>query len=206
MRSFLSCTLFFACLVSAVGARAQYLVDPASCTVTINTDQRVSLVVCPDNDGTRLDRAQLFGGETVDAAIEVVLRDAAGRPAIYATELDLWLAAPGMEFCRGSNVPDFPIAADGSTGFLRPRRGGGCLREPGLRVIYNGDPLGDGPIPNVIMNSPDLNGDGVINLVDVYRFAEAFDNNDYAGDFVWDGRLDLADVAAFARHLEHSCP
>ncbi len=207
MRSFLMCALFFVCLITAQNAVAQFrTVDPPSCIVTTRATEPVSLIMCPDADGTRLDRAQVFGGGTVDAMIVIQLLDEEGIATPYIPRLDLWLGGPGLDLCDATNLPDYEPGVSGITAFYWPLRGGGCMPEPGLRVYYNGDPLGDGVVPHIRVNSPDMNADGIVNLADVWRFAAAFAGYDYAADFVWDGVLNLADVGEFAKHLGHSCP
>ena len=54
------------------------------------------------------------------------------------------------------------------------------------------------------INSPDMNADGIVDLVDVTRLANAF----YSGyqtcaDFNMDGIVDLIDVTLFAAHFGH---
>lgn len=207
MRSdLLSRGTFLSAVMWAAAASAQFVpVDPEQCSVTIRTDQPVSILVCPDAFGTPLSQARLFGGGTTDATIDVILRDENGDPVEYVSDIDLWLVSPDLEFCVIANTADLSTGSDGWTCFRRPRRASGTMYEPSLRVYYNGDPLGDGPIPFLRANSPDFNGNGIVDLIDAGYFAQAYHAQDYAADFAWDGRLDLADVSIMAGHLGHVC-
>ena len=56
-------------------------------------------------------------------------------------------------------------------------------------------------------NSPDIDGDLQVDLIDVATFTGMFVSGDYdyAIDFAYDGRIDLADLGAFALGIGHSC-
>ncbi|MDX2472329.1 MAG: hypothetical protein QNL91_01345 [Candidatus Krumholzibacteria bacterium] len=57
-------------------------------------------------------------------------------------------------------------------------------------------------------NSPDINGDGVVNLTDVPLFAGDFHGGayDFRSDFHYDGIVNLSDVVHMAQGLGSSCP
>ena len=51
--------------------------------------------------------------------------------------------------------------------------------------------------------SPDLDGSGLINLVDLSIFAQVWNTNDYCADFNCDGTVALVDLSVFAQHFNH---
>jgi hypothetical protein len=56
------------------------------------------------------------------------------------------------------------------------------------------------------MNSCDINGDLMINLVDVAFFTVDIGTATYRSDFNWDGSVNLSDVARFTTCIGASCP
>ena len=51
----------------------------------------------------------------------------------------------------------------------------------------------------MLVNSPDLNGDLLVNLADLSLFAQDyFGPYNYRSDLRWDGDLDLGDLVVFA--------
>ena len=64
----------------------------------------------------------------------------------------------------------------------------------------------DLPLPLVFV-SPDMNGDLAVDLNDLAIFAASFPPNDYAkqADLNGDGVIALVDVALLAKHWGHSC-
>ncbi len=52
----------------------------------------------------------------------------------------------------------------------------------------------------------DLNGDGVVNFVDVSAFVAAFQNQDAEADFNGDGTINFVDVSAFVAAFSAGCP
>lgn len=57
-------------------------------------------------------------------------------------------------------------------------------------------------------NSPDINGDLVVNLLDVAEFATIFSSGlyDYAVDYIYQGTINLADIGEFSLALGATCP
>lgn len=73
-----------------------------------------------------------------------------------------------------------------------------------VAVLVHGEPLAQVPSANFRFNSPDLNGDGRIDLVEVRRFSGTYHGQyDYAADFVWDGKINMADLAILVQHCGH---
>jgi hypothetical protein len=71
-------------------------------------------------------------------------------------------------------------------------------------------PAGDGGIigPGAGNKSPDMDGSGAVNLVDLAMFAAAWPPNpyDFCADFNCDGLISLPDLAIFAVHWGHVGP
>lgn len=53
---------------------------------------------------------------------------------------------------------------------------------------------------------PDLNGDGILDSSDVSAFLAAFQAQDFAADFVDDGRFNYFDISVFLQAFEAGCP
>ncbi len=181
--------------------------DLDNSTVETRATEDVSLLICPAGDGRRLDQAQTFGGGSMDATIELYLLDGEMFPIELFPFEDMWLQSPDLCFCNGGSNADATTDADGYTQFANPLYGGGCAEVPSLVVMVNGMEVGDGPIPFIKVNSPDMNCDLSINLVDLGQFASLYYlGYNYCEDFYWDGILNLNDVIILARHIGHSCP
>jgi hypothetical protein len=166
----------------------------------------VSVVVCPDGDGDRLDEAQAGGGSLIDATITLTLLDGSMDPIYLFPFEDLWLDANGLELCAGGSVADASTDINGQTTWTRPLHAGGCSGDSSTRVYINGSALIQPPFA-ILFNSPDLTGDLLVNLSDVAAFVERyFGAYDHCADLYWDGTLNLSDIAAFAEHWGHACP
>jgi hypothetical protein len=182
----------------------------------------IHIMITPGDGGDPLTDAEFYDGAPVDATIRVQLW-ASGGPledplptqsiADFPFE-DLWLEAPGVQMCPGGATADANTDADGWFTFSSRLNGGGWtdsnLGTPGLQVMVSGMALYDQiePIrPHILVNSPDLNGDGMVNMADIPPFADDF-HGSYAfrSDFQWDGVINLSDVTRFAASLGESCP
>ena len=90
------------------------------------------------------------------------------------------------------------------TQWVNPLAAGGYSQAPVL-VIVNGNSL-----PTTLglnFNSPDMDGNGVVNLVDVALFAGCyFSGYCFAADLNGDGVVNLPDLAIFAEHIGATCP
>ncbi len=64
------------------------------------------------------------------------------------------------------------------------------------------------PDPTANNRSPDLNSDGIVNLVDLSIFASAWPPGmyNYCCDYNCDGIINLSDLAVFAQHFGHTGP
>ncbi len=182
----------------------------------------IHIMITPGAGGDPLNDADFFGGAPVDATIRVQLQGYLGgledpQPTQSIADFpfeDLWLEAPGVQMCTGGATADANTDADGWFTFSGQLNGGGWtdanLGTPGLQVMVSGIPLDNRiePIrPHIVVNSPDLDGDGRVSISDIPPFAD-----DYYGayafrsDFQWDGVINLSDVARFAASLGELCP
>lgn len=180
-----------------------------------NLDE-ASLLVMPDGSGYSLHYAQYFGGDYADASIEVGLIDNNGNPIANFPWEDIWLDPETVTaiFCYPNLYPGFPADrntdANGVTSFEIAFQGGGWTEGPiwvylnGSRAMYP-DLTEHPPVP-LRYNSPDINGDGVVNLTDVAIFAgDYFGVYHYRSDFWWDGVLNLSDWAKFSEGYGTYC-
>lgn len=89
----------------------------------------------------------------VDATIELWLTDSLGNPIIGYPLEDLWLCAPDLCFCGGSNVADANTDANGYTTFSGPLYAGGHAPYGALGVCVNAVTVAT--IPNLRVTSCD---------------------------------------------------
>lgn len=181
------------------------LCSNVTCTATGPGAAAVSVFSIPDGSGAPLSAASTFGGAPVNATITVNL-GSAGIPAV-----DVWLETTlgGLVSCTNGTIADGPTSGSGVATFSNPVRAGGHTNPAGGErtiVVYNGSPV-PGQEYNMQFNSPDLDGDLVVNLVDVAIFsADYFGSSVYRSDFKWDGVYNLNDIALFAPGLSKTCP
>jgi hypothetical protein len=169
------------------------------------TDVDVTVVVCPAGDGFTLDAAwPTAGGAPVDATIDAWVIDGGGNPVhLYPFE-DIWLESPGLAYCTGGTVAAANTDPMGHTYFRILATGGHAYGD--LRVMVNGDAIA-GAAPNLRLASPDINGDGSVNIADLAVFVGMQEGTyDPDGDLDGNGRLDLTDAVLLFRHFTHACP
>lgn len=169
----------------------------------------VSLFNLPNGGGSAFAAAQLADGTEVDATIQVTVRD--GNQAVipgFPGE-DIWLASAdgGMVACTGGTSADADTDADGVTQWVTPLAAGGSSMAV-CHILISGDALtSPGSDMALHFNSADINGDRVVDLVDVGLFAGPyFGAYDYAVDFYHDGVIDLVDLGRFAVGNGAACP
>lgn len=160
----------------------------------------------------------------VDGTISVYVYDGTVNPspphgqpiANYPAE-DMWLACPGIGLepgmvpCLGGASADAPTDGAGLALFANPISGGGFSTGP-TTVIINGNPV-PGTV-DVSYNSPDTNGDLVINGIDLQAFTADFygyaqvpapSTYNFRSDFYFDGVVTGADLQNFASHFGKTC-
>jgi len=123
-------------------------------------------------------------------------------PGIELAYLSGWSSSPGLVFAEPAGQVGGATDAGGMTAVILPLRGGGQgtawdfrLTAPGIYCAQNLD-LG------LKVNSPDLDGDLLVNLADLTLFArDYFGPYNYRSDLYWNGAVDLADIVYFSRAL-----
>lgn len=179
-------------------------------TSSIATGSPVSVFTVPDRSGDPLTNCYLYGGTRTNATITVRVTDDDGNllGGVPAENLTLRTTLGGLRTCTDGAVADGPTNSAGITTFTRPVAGGYHSRPSvGERTRVYVDGVAAPQIFNMAFNSPDVNGDLQVSLVDVPPFAAAYYGAyDYAFDYRWDGALNISDVALFAGAVGASCP
>jgi len=162
----------------------------------------------PNGGGSAFSAASIIGG-TVDATVTLTLLDGAGAPIANFPFEDSWLvsADAGMVPCIGGTTSDANTDAAGVTQWVTPLAAGGSSQALTV-VMIAGAALTSGAGVAISHNSPDLNGDGSVNLSDLAGFASDFYTNTTAfrTDFAFAGAVNLSDLAVFASTLGAACP
>ncbi len=170
--------------------------------------ETVVMMVLPDGSGTPFSAARIMGSE-IDATITLHLLDCAGVPVPNYPAEDMWLESTdgGLSICAGGASADASTDANGDAFWVQPLHGGGSSQALTL-VMVNGMALTTSAGLPMSFNSPDLNGDRVVNLTDVPMFAGDFYGSVYMfrSDFYFDGWVNLSDVVQMAQGLGASCP
>jgi hypothetical protein len=175
--------------------------------------------ICPAGDGSSL--------EGVGAEVMLTMVDPDGHGVegqagcAYLSDDAAGLVPPNPPSLApcvwdGFFAADGPTDADGVLFFRGTMPGGGHSAGPLWATIPGCDGLPvicyvDDPLP-ITVNSPDINGDGTVDLSDIGAFAIDFNVSSPGPDellrcdFTHDGRLNLSDVAILAAHRGHGCP
>lgn len=121
---------------------------------------------------------------------------------------DIWIDDVGtgdINLCADGTIADRPTTPQGVTSITHALRAGG-FTQSGMQVYLAGEPLSLPPL-DMSLNSPDNNGDLVVNIVDLGTFAiDLNQGHHFRSDFNFDGVINLADVGVFAMHNGDSCP
>jgi len=177
--------------------------DPATVEVYATAGRFMS---CPAGDGE----------STAHLAIEVYVI-ICEEPVEAFPYQDIWLddydpADPeGFTLCQGGSYADQSTDENGYTTISGVHAGGGWVQS-GMAVYISGIVAGggDGPILPIDTNGPDLNGDRVVDLIDVGFFSADLLEPiaPFRSDLVdaGPGPVDLADVGRLAAHIGHECP
>lgn len=184
------------------------------CAVT----EPVCILVVPDGSGTTFSAARTINGNVVDASVAVLvwlideygpIGPLAGFQAYYLT-----IQAPDglTRGCSQAYVAaaDHDTDQQGWTQFSLAPRAGGWSQDL-LEIYVVDDPASSmgsiiPPLP-IYFNSPDIDGNLQIDLVDVALFAQDYfsGSHPFRSDFVWNGTIDLADLAILAEHFGAGC-
>jgi hypothetical protein len=172
---------------------------------------RVSVYTLPSGGGHGLNDCYLSGGTKTDATITLTLVDSNGDGIYLYPACDMWLESSlgGLALCEGGSCADGGTDYDGVTTFSNPVFGGKQTTPGGgelCQVIINGSALA-GPGMDIQFNSPDVNGDLIVNLTDVVLFAgDYYGAYAYRSDFYFDGTVNLSDIVLLAQGSGAACP
>jgi hypothetical protein len=142
------------------------------------------------------------------ATVTVTVLDAGLLPVPNFPFQDIWLGNDGVSgdniaLCQGGSTADANTNASGITTIGGVISGGGYGTS--TQVYINGTPLAQAPLA-VALNSPDINGDLVVNLNDFSAFGVDFSTGEFRSDFVFNGVVDLADFSRFGQTFGETCP
>jgi hypothetical protein len=172
-------------------------------------DQPGHVWVDPDGSGLSLLDAYGPGGAGADATIHIILRDWNDNPVVNYPAEDIWLdggSSTDFAFCIGGTIASGDTDDQGYTSIVGPFRAGGQI-PPGTQpsVLVAGDAIWNTDLP-LTVNSPDINGDLVVNLADVAALTSALGTYDWRMDFNDDGAINLGDIAIFVGRIGAECP
>lgn len=168
-----------------------------------------TLMVVPNGSGSPFTEAHDEQGNVVNATITLYLRDSQGIPFVYFPWEDMWL-----ESADGGVVPclwwgmtaDQDTDVNGVTMWVNPPVAGGFSQGPVI-VYVNGSPLLSNSGLPLEFTSPDINGNGYVNLQDLAILAlDFYSGYNFQSDLNGDGSINLSDIAIFAQHLGAHCP
>ena len=169
---------------------------------------QVSVNSLPNAGGQGLNDVYAFGGATTDATVTLTLLDAVMNPFVNYPAEDLWIDTDTGTFvfccCHFGTIADANTDINGQTTFTHPMFAGAS--GEGLIIRVSGDALSQAPL-DFLFNSPDINGDLLVNLTDVVLFSQNFFGPyNYNSDFFWDGVLNLSDIVLLAQGMGAQCP
>lgn len=211
MKVHIGISLFVILLLNAVGAAAQFHCPIATCRLNANQTPCL-LFVCPKGD------TPSFADQ--GWSLDIWVWDVNHNPIPGIPAFDFWFidCAPlsDVSLCGGSasTHADANTDANGKTTMSTATLiGGGCA--DGMALVIQGIVVPDS-LTNcttdkcfpIWLRSPDINGDLVVNLVDLSIFAAAFPPMLYerCSDMNIDGTVDLIDLSKFAFHFPgHEC-
>ncbi len=154
----------------------------------------------------------------IDATIQVTVRDGLGVVIANYPFEDIWLECPasgnppgdtdmhvGLAACVSGATADFSTDVAGYTEFKNPPFAGGQSWGQ-TRVVINGNGLSN--TVDVSFNSPDISGDGAVNLIDLADFTEDFYASDYhyRSDLFYDNVVNVIDLPIMAEFFTSACP
>jgi hypothetical protein len=138
--------------------------------------------------------------------VTVTLVDPVGQPWPNYPAADVWLDSelPGdVALCVDGSIGDSSSDVNGRMVFSGAVAGGGSTAR--INVYIVNEPLLGPPLP-IAFNSPDINGDLVVDLSDFGLFGQDFGTDAFRSDFVHDGLVDLADFSRFGASFGERCP
>ena len=203
---------FLTALIIPVAAAGQY---PCDNTAAVGcSGMRVS--ICPRGDFEKIKD----GCGTGTDYIEVYIRDCGGTGIEGIPWTDYWMDACLEEYALGICVQHFVADSltdvNGRTTFSGRISAGGCIPEGGIFISCQGVTIINesqtAPIClDVVIVSPDLNADSVVNLSDLsffgqsYNMQEGMPEYNTCCDFNDDGWCNLSDFSFLGEHYQHQC-
>ena len=170
--------------------------------------ETLSLFNVPNGAGKPFTQAFEFGGAVVDGTINLTLLDGLSVPIANFPFEDLWVSSAddGMKPCGGTATADFNTNDLGETSWVNALFAGGSSQA--LCVVYvNGDALTSSGGFALSFNSPDITGDGVVNLSDAGFFTGYIGNVEFKGDFNNSGGVvNIQDAGFMSAALGARCP
>lgn len=144
--------------------------------------------------------------------VTVTVRDGNGLPIPAFPAQDIWLDDNGsadINLCQSGSTADGQTDGDGFATISGVMAGGGNTQS-GLSAYVSGVAIsgGGGPSLSIDLNSPDINGDRIVDLGDISLFNADVQppNNAFRSDFTHDGIVDLGDVSLFSSWIDDVCP
>lgn len=181
-----------------------------NCTASTRAGTQVSVMNSPAGNGDPLSSAFLpAGAGTIDATIDVILRDLNYDPVTDYPAANVWLStdADGPVFCT-NGIADGPSNEWGEMTISGPFSSGGYSDYAGGEravVVIDGEVL-PGSVMDIYFNSPDINGDLKVDCHDTDLFeSDFFGSYRYRSDFNFDGLLNVADAGLIAPRSGETC-
>jgi len=168
----------------------------------------ICLMVIPDGSGSAMTDAKTDFGGSADATITVEILDQTELPVADFPAEDIWLESDdgGLAPCRGGTIADNPTNAIGRTTISGALRAGGWSLSM-TKVFVNGDSNTNPQNLSLVFNSPDINGDLLVNLSDVQLFAgDFYGSYHFRSDLAFDNVINLSDIVPLSRSLGATCP
>lgn len=190
-------------------ADTQNYPDPMYCTATIATEGVELFLYCtPSGNGAPATRAVDDSGNIHDASITLTLRDAAGdpMPGFPGQDINIGTAAGTLSHCYYMFFND--TDANGQVHWSGPIRTGGYSqdRSDQLCLYVNGYPIVCDPGLTLYINTPDLNGDQMVDILDITTFqALSADGYHPALDLEHDNVIDILDVTRLTTAWLEGC-
>lgn len=169
-----------------------------------------TVMVQPNGQGSTFMEAQLEDGTVVEAVVYLRVLDWNDNPVSNYPREDMWLESwdAGLVPCYWSEGTQADVNTDsnGLTFWVAPLHAGGYSQAL-TAVMLNGDNVSYEGGLNLNFNSPDINGDGLVNIPDLALFAQnLFGDYDFRSDLYRDGVINLSDVGRFTLGLGSACP
>ncbi|HKI83975.1 MAG TPA: hypothetical protein VKA63_06540 [Candidatus Krumholzibacteria bacterium] len=175
-------------------------------------DPGASVVYTTGGDATLTPGGLAQSLASYGVSVTVTVRDGNGLPIPAFPAQDIWLDDDGsadINLCQSGSTADAQTDGDGFTTISGILSGGGNT-QGGLSAYVSGVAIagGQGPSLSINLNSPDINGDRIVDLGDISLFNADVQppNNAFRSDFTHDGIVDLGDVSLFSSWIDDVCP